>query len=1167
MSQEQSVSLAIPDMSHTHRPYVDSPRPPAHVRSEQTDHSPRVEYQTQRELGSSPDKYDSMSPEADSDPSHVNNTGNLASPSLPTPPLQGSLLHEGHHQPTLQAVTPTSGRSSGRLASPQGVCHLVSETLGQVVNYATTSALTPQTGYALASAVGAVAGNIASKQMNDRVCSKFSPTHSLQARSVSPLEVPPSPRAPMAINEIEPASPLVSLGYPFKSSIPEEDRQYLVRGRRPRISPRPFTWDYDTRSYVPRVRTESEDYPHHHTPAKSSDWGEAPTPEPSAPPSPPGYVWHTLEEENQDLHKIHLVQKQDTVSLQYQLYKAQQEIKALQQARERDLRHYESLVQWKGSHDKEPFAVRTHPLPTLLTSANPMGYQGVDQPPSPKNSIPDLLGIQPPLAMTASGLLKGGIEALQAGANQLNVALHQTIGHATGLLQTHSSSEQHPVVHRVPSVTSCPAILSPLLTPTTTPTPSMAINRTTRQPSTKPTSPPVLGRAIATNPTGITMRSVEVPATTIIGPTTATNPIHAQTGKTIVKSNTPHPTSTVPPLKIEVFPGIQHTSIPNSLVPKSEVSRLSFAYTQPEHRPNPSLNALMTAQSICHAHEANNRHIPNYQKSIIFNTSRYCDSWVASCPDLTPRTNASRTPLLPKSSIPQTHTRPQPHRQPKDRTLDMDSRYAVNPVHATHEGKSMVLSTPKEEVHDRESRHPNVRGTMYVKKEEDDGTYGHERRMNYESIHSERSSSHKSSTQPRSLPSKQHSYPSHHTTQRHGPSQTKREGNGEPPSPPSSHSSDSQPPSKGSDKPDKQGGRDRSNQPPSNRGPPSPISIPQIPVDSTGMADFARAILNLTQAIAKPSDPKPIPFRMNYNMTIKHVVFAKDQRMTPAIALKCFGWARDVDIQAHKAACRTPTTKAEWAMFFKLHLAHFQDSLHEQMCSLVHQQLFTSTDAFWMAVWKILFPACSSRDIISKAFSTYMVWDEHLGLERWQAISTNLLTYQAFMAGKTGPSQDRYVAEHMYQHMLRVVDNCLDMPTALLSRDVLTFTDPVEVAMAAGDRVSTTMYQQAFAGFSAFLQRRLSKHTYQVTFGRNKASNGIPSKPVKDAAMFMLHGPTSTSSTSPIPTPRVQPTTDTHTPLSFQQVVVEGGVGHQGQNLRAFANSAGYYKPVCTRTT
>jgi hypothetical protein len=381
----------------------------------------------------------------------------------------------------------------------------------------------------------------------------------------------------------------------------------------------------------------------------------------------------------------------------------------------------------------------------------------------------------------------------------------------------------------------------------------------------------------------------------------------------------------------------------------------------------------------------------------------------------------------------------------------------------------------------------------------------------------------------------------------------------EPPSPPSSHSSGSLPPSRRSDKSkkpyksgrsnnpsrsgrsDRQGERDRDDNMPPNREPPSKDSAPNIPVESNGMADLAKALLNLTQVMSKPNDPKPVQFRMNYNMTMKHVVFSKDQRMTPAIALKCFGWAKDVDIQAHKAACRSPTTKDEWAMFLKLHLAHFHDSLHEQMCTLVQQHLFTSTDTFWMAVWKILFPACSSRDVIAKAFSTYMVWDEPLGLERWQAISTNLITYQAFMAGKTGSSQDRYVAEHMYQHMLRVVDNCLDMPAALLSRDILSFTDPIEVAMDAGDRISTSMYQKAFAGFSTFLQRRLSKHTYHVTFGRSKATNASPSKPMKDAVVFMMQAhksPSISSPTSSSPKEPSTPVTSNAPSVSYQQVVV-----------------------------
>jgi hypothetical protein len=174
------------------------------------------------------------------------------------------------------------------------------------------------------------------------------------------------------------------------------------------------------------------------------------------------------------------------------------------------------------------------------------------------------------------------------------------------------------------------------------------------------------------------------------------------------------------------------------------------------------------------------------------------------------------------------------------------------------------------------------------------------------------------------------------------------------------------------------------------------------------MSGLAEAILAMTTTMRDSMVTKTqvhtsnTKFKMTYGLILKSVTITKDLRVTPTSVVQYFQHARDIDIQAYKACNILPSSKDEWSMFLKFHLAHLQGTLHEELYQRVHNNSFSSTQEFWLAVWKLVFPSCSSREVVTRAIASYMIWDEPLGLERWKSLSQDLISYLSSICGKRG---------------------------------------------------------------------------------------------------------------------------------------------------------------------
>ena len=104
------------------------------------------------------------------------------SPSLPiatTSPLEANPISTvAQDQATY--VRPVSHRHS-----PQGVCQVVGDAVGQAVGYAAAAVLTPQTGMPLARVTGQVVSDLVSQQIDNRICTHFSATPDLLPSQIS----------------------------------------------------------------------------------------------------------------------------------------------------------------------------------------------------------------------------------------------------------------------------------------------------------------------------------------------------------------------------------------------------------------------------------------------------------------------------------------------------------------------------------------------------------------------------------------------------------------------------------------------------------------------------------------------------------------------------------------------------------------------------------------------------------------------------------------------------------------------------------------------------------------------------------------------------------------------------------------------------------------------
>jgi hypothetical protein len=229
-------------------------------------------------------------------------------------------------------------------------------------------------------------------------------------------------------------------------------------------------------------------------------------------------------------------------------------------------------------------------------------------------------------------------------------------------------------------------------------------------------------------------------------------------------------------------------------------------------------------------------------------------------------------------------------------------------------------------------------------------------------------------------------------------------------------------------------------------------------------------------------------FRMNNGLVLKKISMAKGQLISPGYIVDSMNQARDISMQAMKAASRMPQSQGEWDMFLKFHLSHMEGELHREMSLLVMSHSFTEEQTFWQATFRFMFPSFPAGSAISKALLGYMIWDEPRGMGRWKEITQDLVGYQADLNGKEGADRNMALSEGMYLQITRVISECPESHSAQLKRDFMAYNAPIRMARQARAVIPAAQYLATFEGFYGYLYEWLQEHSYQATFGRPQAT-------------------------------------------------------------------------------
>jgi hypothetical protein len=260
----------------------------------------------------------------------------------------------------------------------------------------------------------------------------------------------------------------------------------------------------------------------------------------------------------------------------------------------------------------------------------------------------------------------------------------------------------------------------------------------------------------------------------------------------------------------------------------------------------------------------------------------------------------------------------------------------------------------------------------------------------------------------------------------------------------------------------------------------------------------------LAQAIAqqgsKESSPPIEKFKMNNYFQLKHMRISKGERITTPFILKTLSTVKSIESAASKASNRKPQTTNEWDTYLKFHLSHLEDSLHEEMSSYCQEHEFHDSSSFWTQVYKKVFPAEVALDAFDKALTTYMIWTEPLGFERWEYITSTLLTHRAFMKGRTPEEVPMNLVEGLAQQLQRVVRACPEQQSAALFKDYTNVYSEILTARELCHPITKEMYTKANATFISQLKRLLNSYTSESIFGHStvkdhKAADPNPSLP------------------------------------------------------------------------
>jgi hypothetical protein len=301
--------------------------------------------------------------------------------------------------------------------------------------------------------------------------------------------------------------------------------------------------------------------------------------------------------------------------------------------------------------------------------------------------------------------------------------------------------------------------------------------------------------------------------------------------------------------------------------------------------------------------------------------------------------------------------------------------------------------------------------------------------------------------------------------------------------------------------------------------------------------DAMFAICNTIKDTSASHTPHTERFKVKYSLQLKNVKLSKGERVTATFVIKTLTAAKDIDIAANKAITRKPQTDSEWQSFFKFHLAHMTDILHEEMSIIVENHTFTDTHLFWTQVFKKIFPNEMAMDAFDKALTSYMVWNEPLGIERWEGITRNLLAHKAVMSGKTVDDLHMCMAEGMAHQLQRLVMACPESYSAPLFEKYTSVYAEILEHKDDGTPVSSVMYDQANGKFLKQLKMKLNAYHGTTIFGHAFKDSKHPENPAP--------APQPSQTMTPIPQINHVPK-NVPPPPSFSQVTQVGGQGYMG---------------------
>jgi hypothetical protein len=287
-----------------------------------------------------------------------------------------------------------------------------------------------------------------------------------------------------------------------------------------------------------------------------------------------------------------------------------------------------------------------------------------------------------------------------------------------------------------------------------------------------------------------------------------------------------------------------------------------------------------------------------------------------------------------------------------------------------------------------------------------------------------------------------------------------------------------------------------------------------------------------------PKEENLEKFKIIHSYQRKHIKLQKGERVTPAHILKVMTAAKDIDSQATKARSRIPQSTNEWRNYLNFHLSHMDGSLHEDMCQVVQNSSITNTSAFWTEAFKRIFPVEIARDTFDKTLLSYMIWNEPMGLERWEVVTLTLLQHQCHMNGTVPSDMPLAIAKGLEQQLERVVLSCPGEKACKLHAKYSDIYTDIGEAKESYQPISCEMYEQANSKFLKYLRKQINTFPYDIVFGhllpkerKVNEPNQVPFNPTPSSLPPQLNH---------IPH---QPITDP----SYSQVTQVGGQGYGGQ--------------------